>query len=93
MCSTTSNCLIQMSELLDRGEGLENLLREARTHTINYYHNHKREGMRGYEGTDHRRDDFKGHKLKIPKFHDKNGQDAYLGWEKNLELVFDCQRF
>jgi len=36
-------------------------------------------------------DQLGGLKLKIPPFHGKNDPDAYLEWEKKIELVFDCQ--
>ena len=32
-------------------------------------------------------------KLRIPPFHGKNDPDAYLEWEKKIELVFNCQQF
>ena len=31
--------------------------------------------------------------MKIPPFHGKNDPDAYLEWEKKIELVFDCQTY
>ncbi|XP_048627797.1 uncharacterized protein LOC125596825 [Brassica napus] len=31
-------------------------------------------------------------KLRIPPFHGKNDPDAYLEWEKKIELVFNCQQ-
>ena len=31
--------------------------------------------------------------LRIPPFHGKNDPDAYLEWEKKIELVFNCQQF
>lgn len=38
-------------------------------------------------------DNLDGMKLKIPTFYGKNDPDAYLEWEKKIELVFDCQHF
>ncbi|KAF8048148.1 hypothetical protein N665_2640s0001 [Sinapis alba] len=32
-------------------------------------------------------------KLRIPPFHGKNDPDAYLEWEKKIELVFNCQQY
>ena len=29
-------------------------------------------------------------KMKIPSFQGKNDHEAYLEWEKKVELVFDC---
>ncbi|KAL1221277.1 hypothetical protein V5N11_032724 [Cardamine amara subsp. amara] len=42
-----------------------------------------------------RRDEnsLSGLKLKIPPFHRKYDPDAYLEWEKKIELVFDCQTY
>ncbi|XP_033139473.1 uncharacterized protein LOC117131451, partial [Brassica rapa] len=34
-----------------------------------------------------------GLKLKIPPFHGKVDPDAYLEWEKKIELVFNCQHY
>jgi len=31
--------------------------------------------------------------MKIPSFQGKNDPDAYLEWEKRMEMVFDCQRY
>ncbi|XP_024011381.1 uncharacterized protein LOC112086641 [Eutrema salsugineum] len=36
---------------------------------------------------------FGGVKLRIPPFHGKNDPDAYLEWEKKIELLFNCQQF
>ncbi|XP_024009610.1 uncharacterized protein LOC112084607 [Eutrema salsugineum] len=36
---------------------------------------------------------FGGVKLRIPPFHGKNDRDAYLEWEKKIELLFNCQQF
>ena len=41
-----------------------------------------------------RADDRLGNfKLRIPCFSGTNNLDAYLEWEKKMELVFDCQKF
>jgi len=41
-----------------------------------------------------RADDSLGNlKLRIPSFSGTNDPGAYLEWEKNMELVFDCQNF
>jgi len=34
-----------------------------------------------------------GYKMKVPPFHGKNDPDAYLDWEKKMELVFNCQNY
>jgi len=38
-------------------------------------------------------DNLGGFKLKIPPFHGKNDPDAYLEWEKKIELVFNLQHY
>ncbi|KAF8044978.1 hypothetical protein N665_5868s0001 [Sinapis alba] len=45
------------------------------------------------EGRRPHRDDLAGLKLKIPPFHGKVDPDAYLEWEKKIELVFNCQHY
>ncbi|KAL1212108.1 hypothetical protein V5N11_018708 [Cardamine amara subsp. amara] len=32
-------------------------------------------------------------KLKVPPFHGKNDPDAYLEWEKKIEIIYDCQEY
>ena len=32
-------------------------------------------------------------KMKIPSFQGKNDHEAYLEWEKNVELVFYCHHY
>lgn len=34
-----------------------------------------------------------GYKMKVPPFHGKKDPDAYLDWEKKMELVFNCQNY
>ncbi|KAF8045386.1 hypothetical protein N665_5040s0001 [Sinapis alba] len=46
-----------------------------------------------HEGRRHRRNELAGLKLKIPPFHGKTDPDAYLEWEKKIELVFNCQHY
>jgi len=38
-------------------------------------------------------DGLGGFNLKIPCFDGKNDPDAFLEWERKIELVFDCQNF
>ncbi|KAF8051103.1 hypothetical protein N665_1796s0001 [Sinapis alba] len=67
--------------------------------TDNYYerisfssrHSQRRE-RNGREGRRFQRDELAGLKLKIPPFHGKADLDAYLEWEKKIELVFHCQQ-
>ncbi|KAL1204561.1 hypothetical protein V5N11_006410 [Cardamine amara subsp. amara] len=39
------------------------------------------------------RDNLKGLKISIPPFHGKTDPDAYLEWEKKIELVFNVQQY
>jgi hypothetical protein len=32
-------------------------------------------------------------KMKIPSFQGKNDPEAYLEWEKKVELIFDCHNY
>ena len=32
-------------------------------------------------------------KMKIPPFQGRNDPEAYLGWEKKIELIFDCHNY
>ena len=31
--------------------------------------------------------------MKIPSFQGRNDPEAYLEWEKKIELIFDCQNY
>ena len=45
-------------------------------------------------GARHREDNNLGSiKMKIPSFQGKNDPEAYLEWEKKVELVFDCHNY
>jgi len=48
---------------------------------------------REHDGRGSRKDKLSGLKLKIPPFHGKVDPDAYLEWEKKIELVFNCQHY
>ena len=69
--------------------------------TDNYYERHnssssrdsRRRQRRDHDGRRHHRDEFAGIKLKIPLFHGKADPDAYLEWEKKIEIVFNCQHY
>ena len=32
-------------------------------------------------------------KMKIPSFRGRNDPEAYLEWEKKIELIFDCHNY
>ena len=32
-------------------------------------------------------------KMKIPPFQGRNDPEAYLEWEKKMEMIFDCHRY
>nr|XP_027088741.1 uncharacterized protein LOC113710095 [Coffea arabica] len=38
-------------------------------------------------------DEIKGIKLKIPSFQGKSDPEAYLDWERRIELIFDCNHY
>ena len=40
-----------------------------------------------------RGNDYGGIKMKIPSFQGKSDPEAYLEWEKRIEMVFDCQNY
>jgi len=47
-------------------------------------------GMGTYEDMD---GDLDTIKLKIPNFQGKNDPEAYLEWEKKVDLIFDCHSY
>ncbi|KAF8105960.1 hypothetical protein N665_0150s0010 [Sinapis alba] len=53
----------------------------------------RRRHKRDHDGRRHHRDELAGLKLKIPSFHGKADPDAYLEWEKKIEIVFNCQSY
>ncbi|XP_048629910.1 uncharacterized protein LOC111210981 [Brassica napus] len=54
-------------------------------HSSRSNHRHRRDHWQ--------RNELAGVKLKIPPFHGKADPDAYLEWEKKIELVFNCQHY
>ena len=38
-------------------------------------------------------DSFCGIKMKVPSFQGKSDPEAYLEWEKKMELMFDCHHY
>ncbi|XP_057477465.1 uncharacterized protein LOC130765136 [Actinidia eriantha] len=38
-------------------------------------------------------DSFSGIKMKVPSFQGKSDPEAFLEWEKKMELVFDCHHY
>ncbi|XP_033139474.1 uncharacterized protein LOC117131453 [Brassica rapa] len=53
----------------------------------------RRRHRRDHDGRRLHRDELAGLKLKIPPFHGKVDPDAYLDWEKKIELVFNVQHY
>ena len=43
--------------------------------------------------TKHGDDQLKGIKLKIPTFQGKSNPEAYLDWERKIELIFDYNHY
>ena len=44
-------------------------------------------------GRPRRDDDLGSIKVKIPTFQGRNDPEAYLEWEKRMEMVFDCHNY
>jgi hypothetical protein len=42
---------------------------------------------------DKNHDSFCGTKMKVSSFQEKSDPEAYLEWEKKMELVFDCHHY
>ena len=55
--------------------------------------NYRRRGGRFREDRNHEDRGMGGIKMKIPAFQGKNDPEAYLEWEKKMELVFDCHGY
>ena len=49
-----------------------------------------RQDPRWQNGTDRNLGNIK---MKIPSFQGKNDPEAYLEWEKKVELIFECQNY
>ena len=65
---------------------------ERSSHSSGSRHSSRR-SRHDHEGRRYRRNELSGLKLKIPPFHGKADPDAYLEWEKKIELVFNCQHY
>ncbi|XP_033139262.1 uncharacterized protein LOC117130602 [Brassica rapa] len=64
----------------------------ASRHSSSSRHSSRR-SRRDHEGRRYQRDELAGVKIKIPPFHGKTDPDAYLEWEKKIDLVFNCRRY
>ena len=53
---------------------------------------HRRNG-RGWRLRNREDDSFSGLKMKVSSFQGKSDPEAYLEWEKKMELVFDCRHY
>jgi hypothetical protein len=53
---------------------------------------HRRNG-RGRRDRNRGNDSFSGIKMKVPSFQGTTDPEAYLQWEKKMELVFDCRHY
>jgi hypothetical protein len=53
---------------------------------------HRRNGQ-GKRDRNQGDDSCSGIKMKVPSFHGKFDPEAYLEWEKKMELVFDCRDY
>ncbi|XP_013639540.1 PREDICTED: uncharacterized protein LOC106344776 [Brassica oleracea var. oleracea] len=57
-------------------------------------HRNREQGdINQFARTDRVDDSLGGLKLNIPTFDGKNDPDAFLEWERKIELVYDCQNF
>ncbi|XP_056851801.1 uncharacterized protein LOC130500878 [Raphanus sativus] len=65
---------------------------ERSSHSSGSRHSSRRSRY-DHNGRRHRRNELAGLKLKIPPFHGKADPDAYLEWEKKIELVFNCHHY
>ncbi|XP_016732773.1 uncharacterized protein [Gossypium hirsutum] len=57
--------------------------------------NERRRGQRNRGPRDRGQvdDDLKGIKLSIPPFHGKSDPEAYLEWERKIEVIFECHNY
>jgi hypothetical protein len=53
----------------------------------------RRRNGRGRRDRNQGDDSFSGIKMKVPSFQGKSDPEAYLEWEKKMELVFDCRHY
>ena len=53
----------------------------------------RRYGGRHRETRNHEDNNLRNIKMKIPSFQGKNDPEAYLEWERKVELVFDCHNY
>ena len=67
--------------------------RNRATHSSSSSRDSRRRHRRDHDERRTYRDDLAGLKLKIPPFHGKVDPDAYLEWEKKMELVFNCKHY
>ena len=67
--------------------------RNRATHSSSSSRDSRRRYRRDHDERRTYRDDLAGLKLKIPPFHGKVDPDAYLEWEKKMELVFNCKHY
>jgi hypothetical protein len=53
----------------------------------------RRRNGRGRRDRNQGDDSFSGIKMKVSSFQGKSDPEAYLEWEKKMELVFDCRHY
>ncbi|XP_071914048.1 uncharacterized protein [Coffea arabica] len=58
-----------------------------------HFKNDEQRLRRTMQRTNHAEDQLKGIKLKIPSFQGKSDPEAYLEWERKIELIFDCNHY
>jgi hypothetical protein len=94
--SVAGNSTDEVKDDLNRGGGF-------RTHRGERYENRSRRGhIRPHRDFEHRGDfddlgdidrNLGSIKLKIPAFKGKTDPEAYLDWEKKVEMIFDIHRY
>ncbi|KAL1224547.1 hypothetical protein V5N11_020194 [Cardamine amara subsp. amara] len=83
----------QRNEQVRNEEGNLNQARqqEAEDYYSNSSHSSQRRQQRVRDDRIQQQDSFGSLKLRIPQFQGKNDLNAYMEWEKKIEMVFDCQ--
>ncbi|XP_061346005.1 uncharacterized protein LOC133291717 [Gastrolobium bilobum] len=76
----------RFDEMQDRIERVEQREQQPRTSE----HQNKGRRMRNEERVDNNLGSIK---MKIPSFQGRNDPEAYLEWERKMELVFDCHNY
>ena len=95
------NACAEKPQPIPRARGREGAL--VREEVNNYYGDEygeeeesvgsRRRNGRGRRDRNRGDDSFSGIEMKVPSFQGKSDPEAYLEWEKKMELVFDCRHY